>query len=193
MCKNDTNKTKGRVYWITGLSGAGKSTLAARLARHLRNQGRPVVVLDGDELREALGREAAHACAERLALAMSYARLCRLLANQGLDVVVATISLFHQVHEWNRSNLAAYLEILLEVPMEELCQRDPKRLYERVTRGEIASVAGFDLAVEMPKAPHIVLQQRDGLSAEATFFALLQSLESLGLPGIQVQGKHVPA
>lgn len=193
MCDNHTNEPQGRVYWITGLSGAGKTTLARKLQRHLRGQGRPTVRLDGDELREAFGCEAAHARAERLALALSYARLCRLLANQGLDVVVATISLFHQVHEWNRKNLSAYLEILLDVPMEELCRRDPKRIYERVTRGEIVSVAGFDVAVEMPLAPHIVLEHRGDTSADATFFALLQAMRSLGLPSARGPGQNAPA
>lgn len=180
MYDNHTNNSQGRVYWITGLSGAGKSTLARKLVRHLRAQDRPAVLLDGDELREALGREAAHSRAERLALAMNYARLCRLLANQGLDVVVATISLFHQIHEWNRTNLSAYTEILLDVPFEELCRRDSKGIYQRAKSGEIRSVAGFDLVVEMPKAPHVVLRRDGNSSADTTFQALLQAMLSMG-------------
>ncbi len=42
----------GGVIWITGLSGAGKSTIATIIADNLRNQGLPVVLLDGDRLRE---------------------------------------------------------------------------------------------------------------------------------------------
>ncbi len=193
MYDNQTHESQGSVFWITGLSGAGKSTLARKLLRHLRGRGRPAVLLDGDELREALGREAAHALAERLALAMSYARLCRLLANQGLDVVVATISLFHQVHEWNRTNLAAYTEILLDVPFEELCRRDSKGIYQRVKRGEIRFVAGFDLAAEMPKAPHVVLRHQGDSSAEATFQALLEAMQSTGHLGAGSQAHDAPA
>ena len=48
-------KTSGTVIWITGLSGSGKSTLAENLTRYIRQSGKPIVMLDGDILREALG------------------------------------------------------------------------------------------------------------------------------------------
>ena len=51
--------TAGSVIWITGLSGAGKSTLAHELVGGLRANGEPVVMLDGDELREVFGATAA--------------------------------------------------------------------------------------------------------------------------------------
>ncbi|MEM9489408.1 MAG: adenylyl-sulfate kinase, partial [Myxococcota bacterium] len=41
--------TRGCVLWFTGLSGSGKSTLSARVAEYLRQLGRPVELLDGDE------------------------------------------------------------------------------------------------------------------------------------------------
>lgn len=112
-------------YWITGLSGAGKSTLARMLVEHLRNCGRTVVFLDGDDMRAVMGRTNAHTRDERLDLALSYGRLGKLIASQGIDVVIATISLFHEVHEWNRKNLPGYVEIYLDVPLEELKRRDP--------------------------------------------------------------------
>ena len=63
----------GRVLWITGLSGAGKSTLASEVVRRLRAQNKAVVMLDGDELREAIGSATATAKNygrdERMALA----------------------------------------------------------------------------------------------------------------------------
>ena len=49
---------------------------------------------------------------------MRNARLCRLLAGQGFDVVCATISLFHEVQRWNRENIPNYREIYLRVPID---------------------------------------------------------------------------
>src|SRR5438045_4028767 len=100
----DVAANGSRVYWLTGLSGAGKSTLARKLVDHLRGEGRTAVLLDGDDLRAVLGADNAHTSSDRLALALCYARLCALLGMQGVDVVIATISLFHEVHTWNRAH-----------------------------------------------------------------------------------------
>lgn len=151
-----------RVIWITGLSGAGKSTLARETARRLRAAGEAVVILDGDELREVFGAVAVnadnHGREGRLALAMQYAHLCRVLAKQGLTVVIATISLFREVHAWNRSNLPGYFEVYLKVPLEELRRRDPKGIYRRFDAGELTHVAGLDLPIDEPEAPDWVVE-----------------------------------
>lgn len=149
--------TGGQVIWITGLSGAGKSTLAAELATALRQQGNAVVVLDGDELREVFGAVAAqarnHGRPARLALAMQYAHLCRVIATQGLTVVIATISLFKEVHAWNRAHLPGYFEAYLKVPLDELRRRDPKGIYRRFDEGTLSDVAGLDLEIDEPDTP----------------------------------------
>ena len=72
---------------------------------------------------------------------------------QGVDVAIATISLFREVHEWNRANLPGYVEIYLAVPMGELRRRDPKQIYARAARGELKDVAGLDFAIDEPQAP----------------------------------------
>ncbi len=167
------------VYWITGLSGAGKSTLCRRLVEHLRDCGRTVVMLDGDELREVFDSGDAFTGADRLRLAMRYARLCRVIAAGAVDVAISTVSLFRDVHEWNRSNLPGYVEIFLDVPMAELCRRDPKGLYRRAARGELRDVAGLDLAVDYPTSPHVRLQWRENLSADRMFGELLERLGAL--------------
>lgn len=170
--------TSGKVYWVTGLSGAGKTTLCRKLVAHVRAQGRSVVMLDGDELREAMGATNAHTRQERLQLAMRYAHLCHMIAVQGVDVAIATISLFREVHEWNRANMPGYVEIYLHVPLEELKRRDPKQIYARAERGELKDVAGLDFAVDEPQAPDVRIEWVSGLTVEA---ALARVIEQLNL------------
>lgn len=150
------------VIWITGLSGAGKSTLAHEVAARLRASGEAVVMLDGDELREVFGAVAAnaqnHGREGRLALAMQYAHLCRVIAAQGLTVVIATISLFREVHAWNRANLPGFFEVYLKVPVEELRRRDPKGIYRHFDAGELTHVAGLDLPIDEPEAADWIVE-----------------------------------
>jgi cytidine diphosphoramidate kinase len=174
--------SKGQIIWITGLSGAGKSTLAVELTGKLRALGQVVVMLDGDELREVLGATAANAQnlgrQGRLALAMQYARLCHVLANQGLTVVIATISLFKEVHAWNRENLPGYFEVYLKVPLEELRRRDPKDIYRGFDAGALTNVAGLDLPVDEPDCADLVIEFRQGQTAAALAEGLIAALTS---------------
>ena len=88
MLRNKSNLSKtGTVYWITGLSGSGKTTLCKRLSEYLLKRHKKVIKLDGDELRKVLDKKDSHTRDERLKIAMIYARLAKMLSNQGYDVV----------------------------------------------------------------------------------------------------------
>lgn len=157
----------GRVFWITGLSGAGKTTIGERLSRRLREAGRPVIFLDGDKLRTAIAEDLGHPVEDRRRSAMRNGRLCRLLSQQGTDIVCATISMFHEVQRWNRKYIPGYFEIYLRVPMTEIERRDAKGIYARARRHEIANVVGIDIAVEEPESPDLVLDNHGTLDPDA--------------------------
>ena len=156
----------GTVYWITGLSGAGKTTVAALLAKRLRAHGRPVLQLDGDILRDIFSPAAGHDAEGRLRLAGAYGRLCREVAAQGIDVVCATISMFHAVRRWNREHIPGYREIYLRVPLSELRRRDSKGLYSAAREGTASNVVGVDLHAELPETPDLTVENH-GISPEA--------------------------
>lgn len=147
----------GRVFWVTGLSGSGKTTLAKHLYALRKKEKSGVVLLDGDALREVFGDSFGYSAEARFKLAMTYAKLCHLLASQGLDVVCATISMFDKCREWNRAHLPNYTEIYLRVPLDVLKKRDQKNLYSRSAKGEIANVLGIDIPFEEPKNPDIII------------------------------------
>jgi len=163
----------GRVFWLTGLSGAGKTTLARELSARLRAAGRAVIFLDGDALRGAIAEDLEHSAADRRRSAMRNARLCRLLAEQGMDVVCATISLFHEVHRWNRENIPGYREIYLRVPLDELRRRDSKGLYAGAKRGKARDVVGIDVPAETPEAPDLILDNYGSLDVSSAVDRIL--------------------
>ena len=157
---------KGRLLWITGLSASGKTTISRLVVEALRQEGSQMVLLDGDDLRKVLSEDQSHTISDRLRIGFVYCRLCKLLVDQGFDVVIATVALFSEIHEWNRQNIDNYTEIFIDVPIEELVRRDPKKIYEKFFAGEITNVAGLDMKVDFPRNPHLHVMHKDGMNAE---------------------------
>lgn len=145
------------VIWIIGLSGSGKTTLATEVVRLMRRAGKPVVLLDGDAVREVFGNDLGHSMADRRKNADRLCRLGRFLEEQGINVVCAVLSMFEQSREWNRANLRRYHEVYIDVPLASLVARDPKGLYARAMRGEIADFPGVGLPFPVPSRPDMVI------------------------------------
>jgi adenylylsulfate kinase-like enzyme len=84
---------------------------------------------------------------------MQYARLSLLLQQQQFPVIVSTVSLFHQVQQWNRANIAGYIEVFLATPLAVLQQRDQKNLYSIQDEAAIAHTVSRGIAAEFPQQP----------------------------------------
>jgi len=156
----------GIVFWITGLAGSGKTTVGFDYYNFLKENYSNTVFIDGDILREVLDQKGETSIDDRKKLSMNYSKLCRMLSNQGINVVCCTISMFDSVRDWNRQNINDYHEIYLKVPIEILQKRDKKGLYSGAMRGEIINVVGVDIAFEEPKKPNLIINNKGDLSIE---------------------------
>lgn len=145
------------VIWLIGLSGAGKTTIGRQLADRLRERGRPVVMLDGDQFRWVLGDDVGHGMADREKNGQRMQRMCKFLEDQGIDVVCCILSLFPAQRAENRTLFSRYVETYIKVDFDELCRRDQKGLYSAAQRGEATNVAGFDIPFPPPANPDIVV------------------------------------
>ena len=158
---------KGRVYWLTGLAGAGKSTIAAALREELRKDGVSAILIDGDIVRGLLGNYGeGYAREDRLELGMFYARLCHMLSSQGFTIICATISLFHDIHKWNRKNMSDYLEVLVLAPHGILLERNHKELYSTADVDKAKQIVGVDIEPEIPERPDLELINDGTVSIE---------------------------
>ena len=113
---------------------------------------------------------------ERIALGMRYSRLCKLLTSQGVDVVIAVIGLFKELHDWNRENISNYVEVFIDTPLNELKKRDPKELYKNYDLGRTKNIAGIDLKVDFPLHPDIHLKWSDNKTVDVMFNELIEKL-----------------
>lgn len=170
----------GSVIWITGLSGAGKTTLASALTSSLRCSHQNIILLDGDELRHVFkvtdSNASNHSREARLSIAFQYSRLCKLLSDQGFIVVIATISMFNQIHNWNRENVSGYLEVFLNTPLAELRKRDPKNIYKKFFSNDLKHVAGLNFEVDEPLCPDIQIDFDETQTVSDSVHSILKLL-----------------
>ena len=150
---------RARCLWLTGLSGAGKSTIANLLEARLHALGRHTFVLDGDNVRHGLNRDLGFTEAARVENIRRVAEVARLMVEAGLVVIVSFIAPFRSERAFARGLFAAgeFAEIHIDASLAECERRDPKGLYAKARRGELANFTGIDSPYEAPGNPEIRL------------------------------------
>ncbi|AEF99606.1 adenylyl-sulfate kinase [Methylomonas methanica] len=146
------------VIWIVGLSGTGKTTLATHVVEQIRQLNGKVVLLDGDVIRTLFGNDVDHTINGRLKNAERLSVLTKFLADQGIHVVAAVLSIFPEWRRWNRENIPDYSEVYLKASMQTLLRRDIKDLYAKAIKGEILNVVGVDIPFPEPVNPELVIE-----------------------------------
>ncbi len=149
---------KAKTYWITGLHASGKNEVAYKLERLLFDQGKLVVVLDGNMLRSGLNRELGFDKVDRDENLRRVAEMAKLLNDQGLIVIAVFIAPDRETREQVRSIIgeANYKEILVDTPVEICRERDTKGLYKKADAGKLRNFPGVDLDYEKGTADVVV-------------------------------------
>jgi len=163
--------------WLTGLSGSGKSTIAHALEQRLIDQGHACFVLDGDNLRHGLNRDLGFSPEDRRENVRRVAEAAKLMNDAGLVVITALISPYREDRAMARRILGddRYFETYLAADVEACERRDPKGLYAKARRGEIAEFTGINAPYELPDDPALTLDTAS-LSLERCVDDLLAAL-----------------
>lgn len=150
---------EGLVLWMYGLSGSGKSTIAAAVERKLHQQGRFVVILDGDNFRDGLNADLGFSDEDRRENVRRVAEVAKMFAQQGVIVLVSVITPKRELRDQAREIVGeGFHEIFIKASFETCSQRDPKGLYAKVAAGEIQQFTGKDSGFEEPNSPEFLIE-----------------------------------
>jgi bifunctional enzyme CysN/CysC len=166
--REQRNRHKGAILWLTGLSGAGKSTVATELERELFAMGLHTYILDGDNIRHGLSANLGFSPEDRTENIRRVAEVARLLMDAGVLVITAFISPYRDDRRLARSlvNEGEFVEVYVNAPLEVCEQRDPKGLYKKARAGQIANFTGVSAPYEPPDQPELVVHTDKQTPAE---------------------------
>jgi adenylylsulfate kinase len=162
---------KGVTLWFTGLPCSGKSAIADLVADKLRVQGLRAERLDGDIVRQDLTRDLGFSKADRDENIRRVTFVAKLLARNGVAVLVSFISPYREMRDRARQQIQNFVEIFVKCPVEVCAQRDVKGMYQKAMRGEIKEFTGVSDPYEEPLHPELVLEtdkETIGQSVEKT-------------------------
>jgi adenylylsulfate kinase len=182
--REQSNGHRGVTLWLTGLSASGKSTLARALEGALFARGCQVLVLDGDNIRHGLNRDLGFSPDDRAENIRRIGEVARLFAEFGAIAITAFISPYRSDRDGVRALSRAddFIEVHVDCDLATCEARDPKGLYAKARRGEIAEFTGISAPYEAPERPELVVRT-DQFSERECVEQLIEYLEANGYLG----------
>ncbi len=140
-----------KVFWLFGRCGAGKTTLAKCLHYGLKDRKIPVFFLDADDVRPTLCSDLGFTAEARVENHRRIAEVARVAAEQGLNVVAATMAPQHCQRDIVARVLNGRLVwIYIHAPLDVCTRRDPKGLYRSAQAGKLDRLLDFPFDVPRP-------------------------------------------
>jgi len=158
--REERNRHKGVVLWLTGYSGSGKSTIARDLERELFEKGYHTMLLDGDNIRQGLCGDLGFSDEDRSENIRRAGEVAKLFFESGHIVICTFISPLEKDRSFVRSLFpeGRFFEIYVKCDMEVCKRRDPNKLYQKAMAGEIKDFTGISSSYEAPQNPEILLE-----------------------------------
>ena len=174
--------------WFTGLSASGKSTIAIALEQHLLHLGYATYRLDGDNVRFGLNKDLGFSEKDRNENIRRIAEVAKLFADSSTIALTSFISPYkadretaRQLHSTTNNTDAPlpFVEVFVDIPVEEAEKRDPKGLYKKARAGEIKEFTGISAPYEAPEKPEVHIHS-EKTSVEEAVAIIVKHLEDNG-------------
>jgi adenylylsulfate kinase len=181
--ETDRRREGGFTLWFTGLSGSGKTTIAHLVGPAIEERGAIVEYLDGDTVRTHLSKGLGFSKDDRDANIERIGWVASRLTRHGAAVIASAISPYAEARRHARKlveEFGPFVEVFLDVSVEEATRRDTKGLYEKAVRGEIQNFTGVNDPYERPEAPDLRIDS-DNESPEESAEKIVTLLERQGI------------
>jgi adenylylsulfate kinase len=150
--------------WITGLPGSGKSAVARAAAAELRRLGRPVALLELDEIRQSITPDPRYTDAERDVVYRALTYLAAVLTEVKVPVLIDATAHRRAWRDLARAVIPHFAEVQLVCPLEVCQERErtrplghaPRDIY-RQANSPGATVPGVNVPYEAAASPEVVI------------------------------------
>jgi adenylylsulfate kinase len=181
--ETDRRREGGFTLWFTGLSGSGKTTIAHLVGPAIEERGPIVEYLDGDTVRTHLSKGLGFSKEDRDANIERIGWVASRLTRHGAAVIASAISPYAEARRHARElveEFGPFVEVFVDVSIEEAARRDTKGLYEKALKGEIQNFTGVSDPYERPDDPDIHIDS-DSESPEESAEKIVALLELKGI------------
>ena len=140
------------------------------------------MLLDGDQVRHGLNGDLGFSADDRTENIRRVGEVAALFYRQGCLALCTFVSPFRQDRARARALVpeGRFVEVFVDTPLEECERRDPKGLYARARKGEIAHMTGISSPYEAPESPEIRVQTV-GRDVEAIVDDIVEALRARGI------------
>ena len=146
------NKSKGIVFWITGLPGSGKTLLANLIQDRINSIYGKSIVVSGDDLRNIFNLNG-YTAKDRKKYLLSYNKFCEFITNQKINIIFAVVGLYDSIRKKNKQSLKNYIEIFIDADIKEIIKFNKKKINKKNK-----NLYGVDIKTELPKKPDITIK-----------------------------------
>ena len=165
--------------WLTGLPGSGKTTLSILLRDYLQKKNIPVIILDGDEIRNTVSKDLGFSPQDRKEHNRRVIEIAKLLVNNNFTSIVPLISPYRETRELARREIPNFVEVYVKASLDTCIKRDPKGLYQKAKNGEITNLTGLQSPYEEPQNPEVILDTEKN-SPKQCIDIITSKLQQLG-------------
>ena len=74
---------------------------------------------------------------------------------KGVNVIISTVSLFHEIHKWNKKNIKNYKEVYIKSDLNQIIKNKKKKFY---FNNKIKNIVSKNIKAEYPLNPNIIIE-----------------------------------